>query len=110
MGGSGSSSGKGGSGGGANANLTTKVQTRKDYIGNAAVEKQITDYAAHNLGSGESYAQSTGEWEVVKAPKNSDYMTVRAEIETSVRVPDGEGGYDYEYSYTKENIRVRWRS
>ena len=109
MGGSGSSSGKGGSGG-ASANLTSAVQIRKDYIGNAAVERQITDYAAHNLGSGESYAQTTGEWEVVKASKNSDYMTVRAEIETSVRVPDGEGGYDYEYSYTKENIRVRWRS
>lgn len=28
----------------------------------------------------------------------------------SVRVPDGEGGYAYEYGYTKEDIRVRWRS
>lgn len=109
MGGSGSSSGKGGSGGGAK-NLTAAVQARKDYIGDDAVKQQITDYAAHNLGFGESYAQSTGEWEVIKAPKSSDYMTIRAEIETSVRVPDGEGGYDYEYGYTKEDIRVRWRS
>lgn len=108
MGGSGSSSGKGG--GGTSANPTAAVQARKDYIGDDAVKQQITDYAAHNLGSGESYSQSTGEWEVVKAPKNSDYMTVKAEIETSVRVPDGEGGYDYEYQYSKENIRVRWRS